>query len=371
MTKAETQVYKVKTRVLIAPLDWGLGHATRCIPIIRELAANDCEVWIACNGMQENLLKAEFPHLQFIKLEGYGVKYAASKRGMFWKILFQLPRIRTAIKKENTWLKEMIKKYEFSVVISDNRFGLYHDGTHCIFITHQLNIKSPLGNRNERLLMKWNYKYINRFSSCWVPDMPAQINLAGELSHPSSKPAIPVQYIGPVSRFEKKNVEEINGHILVMLSGPEPQRTIFEDMIIDEIAHYPGTATVVRGLPSAQTIIPSSNMIKFHNHLPAEELNAEIEKAQWVIGRCGYSTVMDVMSLRKKSILVPTPGQTEQEYLARHLHSSNFACCIDQRNFSLQTALEKGKNFNYNMPIGESRHLLKDAILSLLLQFSD
>jgi UDP-N-acetylglucosamine transferase subunit ALG13 len=172
-------------------------------------------------------------------------------------------------------------------------------------------------------------------------------NLAGELSHPTILPKAPVVYIDPVSRFEKKGLAELEGHLLFILSGPEPQRTMLENKIINEVSHYPGTASIARGLPSSQSVIPSTGMIKFYNHLSATELNEEIEKADWVISRSGYSTVMDLAKLQKKSILIPTPGQTEQEYLAQFLFHTKAAYAVGQKEFSLNPVLDRAKKFNY------------------------
>ena len=191
-----------KYRILVAPLDWGLGHATRCIPVIKELLANDCEVWLAGEGMQEALLRTEFPELPFLSLEGYRIRYPRSSSGFFLKIFLQIPTIISAITKEHRWLKKMVRSHEMDAVISDNRFGLYHSKIPSIFITHQLNIKSPLGNWSEKILQQWNYKYINRFTECWVPDLLGEDNLAGELSHPFRLPKTVLKYIGPISRFD-------------------------------------------------------------------------------------------------------------------------------------------------------------------------
>jgi hypothetical protein len=339
-------------KLLIAPLDWGLGHATRCIPIIHALIDNECDVWLAGEGNQEALLKKEFPHLPFLQLKGYRVNYAVS--GMTFKILSQIPRILKAIKQENNWLKEQVNNYDFDAVISDNRYGLYHEKIHSVFITHQLYIKSPWGKWTENILQQWNYYFINRFNECWVPDEEDENNLAGDLSHPVKFPALPVKYIGPLSRFvrqdsagEKKYTEEIKDHLLIILSGPEPQRSVFENIIIEQIAHYPGTATIIRGLPLATDIIPSSRSIQFHNHLSAELLNDEMAKAEFVISRSGYSTVMDIATMKKKSILISTPGQTEQEYLTTHLAKKRIAYCVSQKEFSLIAAIEMAKTFQY------------------------
>jgi uncharacterized protein (TIGR00661 family) len=334
-------------KVLVAPLDWGLGHATRCIPIVKALLAADCSVWLAGSGTQEILLKSEFPYLPFLPLSGYGIKYARS--GMLVKILMQIPKILSAIRNEQQWLNEIMHEHDFDVIIADNRYGLYHKKAHCIFITHQLRIKSPLGQWSEKMLQRRIHQFINRFNECWVPDEEGENNLTGDLSHPRQLPEVPVTYIGAQSRFHKKNNEEVKDHLLIILSGPEPQRSILENKIINEIVHYPGTAVIVRGKPAAKDIIPSTGSIRFYNHLITDQLNTEIEKAAWVIGRCGYSTVMDIAAMKKKSILIPTPGQTEQEYLASHLNKKQFALCISQKEFSLQKALNKAMQFEYRL----------------------
>ena len=334
-------------KLLVAPLDWGLGHATRCVPVIRDLLNSNCEVWLAGEGAQEKLLREEFPSLPFLPLKGYTIKYG--KSGLTVKILLQVPSILRSIKEENKWLKEQVSKYGFDAVISDNRYGLYHEKIFSVFITHQLCIKSSFGKWSEKILQQWNYKFINRFNECWVPDEERENNLAGELSHPAKLPSIPVRYIGPLSRFAKKNIDEIKNHLLIILSGPEPQRTILENKVIDQIVNYPATATIVRGLPGEKNIIPSTNSIHFYNHLSSEELNREAMKAEFIISRSGYSTIMDIAALQKKSILIPTPGQTEQEYLARHLMKKQFAFCVNQNDLSLLKNIEESKRFEYNI----------------------
>jgi UDP-N-acetylglucosamine transferase subunit ALG13 len=340
-------------KLLVAPLDWGLGHATRCVPVIRDLLNNHCEVWLAGEGAQEKLLREEFPSLSFLPLKGYGIKYA--RTGLTGRLILQIPSILRSIKEENKWLEEQVNKYGFEAVISDNRYGLYHEKIFSVFITHQLCIKSSLGKWSEKILQKWNYKFINQFNECWVPDKEGENNLAGELSHPAKLPSIPVNYIGSLSRFvrkdsfgEKKNIDEIKNHLLIILSGPEPQRTILENKIIDQIVNYPGTATIVRGLPGEKNIIPSTNTIHFYNHLSSGELNSEAMKAGFIISRSGYSTIMDIDALQKKSILVPTPGQTEQEYLADHLMKKQFAFCVKQNDLSLMKNIEQAKRFEYS-----------------------
>ena len=360
-----------KLRILVAPLDWGLGHATRCIPIIRELMEQGAEVWLAGEGQQEILLKAEFPALSFLGLPGYRVRYAATAWGLLKNMLFQTPKILKRIKEEKKWLHQKIGEYQFDAVISDNRYGLHNPAIPCLFITHQLRIKSPLGKWSEKILQKRNYNYINRFTACWVPDVEAQQSLAGELSHPPTKPGIPVHYIGALSRFSSGGVAENKDRLLVVLSGPEPQRTLLENKIIDAIGHYAHHAVIVRGLPGSATLIPSTNMIKFYNHLSAADLNKEMEAAEYIISRSGYSTIMDIAALQKKSILIPTPGQTEQEYLGNYLLENTMAYTVSQDNFSLTESLSAAKKFNYKAFPDNNNDKMKNTIHQFLAQLSN
>lgn len=354
-----------KPRVLVAPLDWGLGHATRCIPIIRELLQQGCEPWIATDEAQQVLLQEEFPQLTFLPLWGYRVKYAKTAPGLLWQMIRQSPRLLQVIKKEHAWLEQVISNYGFRAVISDNRYGLYHPTIRSIFMTHQLTIKSPLGRWSESLLRKKNYNYINRFHECWIPDAAGTDNFAGDLSHPQQLPYTPIRYIGAISRFKKTGTPQRKGHLLFILSGPEPQRTILENVIIRDIATYIGTATIVRGLPGHASMIPSTNMIQFYNHLPGDALNKEMAQAEWVISRSGYSTVMDLAALGKKSILIPTPGQTEQEYLGTYLQQKKMAYHISQKDFSLETALAAAQKLSYSFSTGENT-ALSDAVANLI-----
>jgi UDP-N-acetylglucosamine transferase subunit ALG13 len=357
-----------KSRILVAPLDWGLGHTTRCIPIIKELLAQNFEVFAAGDHQQERLLRTEFPGLPFLPLRGYGVRY--SKKNLLLKLISQVPRIMFRIREEHRWLQETVTTHQINAVISDNRFGLYHQKLPTVLITHQLQMKTNLGGWSEKILRSWNYSFINRFAACWVPDDDGPNNLAGELSHPMVLPKVPITYIGPLSRFHPQEqfssfAKPQRDHLLFILSGPEPQRTLLEDKIINDASHYPGTATIVRGLPSSLSAIPSTRMIKVFNHLPANELRQEIENAEVVISRSGYSTIMDIVPLGKKAILIPTPGQTEQEYLAAYLQQQHKAFTIAQKDFSLPTILEEVKLFHYKISTPpESK--LKHAIQNLL-----
>jgi uncharacterized protein (TIGR00661 family) len=332
-------------RILIAPLDWGLGHATRCIPIIKELINENCEVLIATDSSLKFLLKKEFPQCVFVPIIGYKIKYSRNGKRLYSKLLFQLPKIIFSVWKENRWLKKIINEYKIDAVISDNRFGLYNKRILCVYITHQLYIKA--GNRfSEKLAQEIHNYFIRKYNICWVPDLEEN-GLAGKLSHPKNKPSN-VAYIGPLSRFEKLNTINIKYELLISLSGPEPQRTIFEKVILTQLATFKSNILLVRGLPyENEKIEPPGNSVEIVNHLSAQELNIAFQQSEIIISRSGYSTIMDLVKLGKNAILVPTPGQGEQEYLAEYLMKKSFFYSIPQNNFYLNRAIAEAKNFRF------------------------
>lgn len=328
----------VQKRVLVAPLDWGLGHATRCVPIVTALMAQGFEVFIGAEKAGAALLQKEFSEIKIIPLRGYNISYSKLKAFFLWKMFTQLPKIIRAKKKENNWLKKIIDEYKIDIIISDNRFGLYNKNAHCIFITHQLKIKT--GNSFiENIVQKINYKYINRFNECWIIDEEGNKNLAGELSHQTTLPKIPLKYIGALSRFKKYEVEK-KYDILAILSGPEPQRTIFEKTLLTQMQTLNQNNVVVRGLPAEKNILEVGDL-KIYNHLPASALNELILTSKIIIARSGYTTVMDIAALQQKAIFIPTPGQTEQEYLANYLSEKKYCMAETQDGFNLHKALDK------------------------------
>ncbi len=362
----EKTEYGRNLRVLVAPLDWGLGHATRCIPIIQHLVSRGVTVFLAGTGAQEHLLRTEFPELPFLQLPGYDIRYAKTGSGMPWRLAAQVPRILKAIRTEHRWLKNAVRENNLHGVVSDNRYGLYHSDIPAVFMTHQLQIRSGLGRWLDKQILSMNYRYIRKFDACWVPDNHSAPGLAGELSHPMALPGIPVHYLGPLSRFEQREVDQKPGHLLVLLSGPEPQRTYFENAIVRQISHYNGTATVVRGLPDSDKLLPSTRDLVFYNHLPANLLNDEILKAEYIISRSGYTTIMDLAKLGRKAIMVPTPGQAEQEYLAAHMSAEKRAVISEQHDFNLIRSLLLARGYPYEVStIGNSAtlHQIIDGFL--------
>ena len=347
-------------KILLAPLDWGLGHTTRCISIIKLLLDKGNSVTVACNNRQKAILFKEFSEIDFLFLEGYNVSYSNHKFFLPFKLIGQLPKINNRIYQEHKWLDKIIKERNFEVVISDNRYGFYSKLVPSIFITHQLTIKAPF-EWLEYLLQKINYSYINRFTQCWVPDYAGIKNIAGLLSHPKKLPAIPVHYIGPLARF-KRNVQPLKDFkyaYCIILSGPEPQRTILENIIISQIHLISSNCLLIRGIPDDESDIikNDSPFVTILNHLKGTDLHDAILNSEYIITRSGYTSVMELMSLQKKTILIPTPGQTEQEYIGEKLMNQKWALCIKQNDFNLGDDTKDALNFDYQLPSFDDNNL--------------
>ena len=338
-----------KPVVLLSPLDWGLGHTIRCIPIIDELWKRNCEVLVACNPKQKDVLSLELPSLDFIDLAGYDISYGSTRVATLIGLVHQTPSILMAIQREQIWLRKFLKKNAVDAIISDNRYGLYSELVPSVLITHQLGIKSGLGRIVDLAIQKRLYTFINKFSSCWVPDSPDEtINAAGELSHPARLPETVVEYIGCLSRLKKGVGDSGENELLIILSGPEPQRTILEDILLKELQTFQGSCVFVRGIVSGNPI-PDFNDIRIINYAQASELSNLMSNSEVVICRSGYTSVMDLLALGKRAILVPTPGQAEQEYLAEYLHQKNLAVMAKQTGFCLRSALDSLKRSAINM----------------------
>ncbi len=320
---------KEKPRILVAPLDWGIGHATRCVPVIRELIRQGAEVYIASNGRPLKVLQRAFPELPTLKLPPYDVRYPF--RSIILNLLLQLPRILWAVFAEHRQINRWVKKYEFDGIISDNRLGCFSRKAPTVFISHQLNVEAPneaLGRMTNML----NHWFIRRYDRCWVPDWSGAGNLSGSLSRPS--PHTQTFYVGPLTRL-KAVASAKKYDVLALLSGPEPQRTHLEKAILRQAAELPYHMLLVQGKPEAESVTEQRSNIEIVPFLDAEALSEAISASEMVVCRSGYSTLMDLAALGKKALLIPTPGQTEQIYLAEFLSGKGSFVWQDQKEIDL------------------------------------
>ncbi len=337
-------------RVLVSPLDWGLGHATRCIPIIKHLREKNIEVVIGSDGAQQKLLLEQFPGIEHVTIKGYNVKYSYFLPASM-KVLLQIPKLFSAIKREHKELQKIIAEKKIDAVISDNRYGLYSDLVPCVLITHQLNIQASAGSRrfSDKVM-----EFVTKFNACWIPDNEGEDNLSGNLSHPLPE-GIAATYIGPLSRFSAANgAKDMKYDLLVLLSGPEPQRKILEKNVINQLGNLPYIkALIVQGLPGNKGVESPHTNVDVVPHLNDTSLYEKILCSKAIISRPGYSTIMDLATIGgKRALFIPTPGQTEQEYLAMRFEALEIAMWVQQKKFILKDSLTKvfsSKGFNNNL----------------------
>ena len=325
-------------KILVAPLNWGLGHATRCVPVIRALLALKAEVIIGGDGMALSYLRKEFPHLENIQIPDLKIRYPKSG-GFLLYFALRLPKLFSHVKKENSLLKKIVREHKIDGIISDNRYGLFHKHKPSAIITHQLYIETPAFKKTLHAIIK---KMNNRFSATWVPDIPSKPNFSGRLSH--SNQVLPkMKYIGVLSRFTKQKEQTITHRkVLVVLSGPEPFRTNLEEILTKKLLALNYKAMIVRGIiQEKQQKKNLSQQLRVVNYLQADELQLETQQSEFIIARSGYSTIMDLLALNQKAILIPTPGQTEQEYLSEHLSGSPLFVFAAEDNLDVEKQLKE------------------------------
>jgi predicted glycosyltransferase len=327
----------MRKRILLSPLDWGLGHTTRCVPIIRYLTGRGHHVTMACNPWQKSFLARVLPHLAFIHLEGYSVRY--DKKSIVGGLVLQIPRLLKKIEEERDWLLKTVENQGFDAIISDNRYGLHHPQIPSAIITHQLRLHTGMGQLVDSALERAHDHFLSCFHQIWIPDVPGHPNLAGKLAH-TSKTNDKHRYIGLLSQFDDQLPTHQNGkHMLILLSGQEPHRTALSTMLWQQATKVTIPIVFVEGSTTAPVppLIPPH--IKHYQQVVPHQLRPLLETASCVVCRSGYSTIMDVLYFQKPAMLIPTPGQKEQEYLQRHLQKEHIFPGVIQNRFHLSAAV--------------------------------
>lgn len=322
-------------RILVTPLNWGLGHVARCIPIIRALERMGAEVSLASDGVALDLLRAECPHLPAFELPSYRIRYESSN--MIRNIAWQLPRITYAIRAEQWATERLVREHGIEGIISDNRYGCFSPRARCAFITHQLHLQVPnavlewTANRVLRLALK-------KFDDIWIPDVAGIPNLSGKLSHFQEPLPPKARFIGPLTRFQKYE-RSPEYDVAVVLSGPEPQRSILEQRLLEQAMILPRKFIFVRGKTQSKEHYFVSENVEVVSYLTSKDLNDVLMASKVLVCRSGYSGIMDLAALGKKALLIPTPGQTEQEYLARYLSEQQLFMSQPQDMLDLEAGL--------------------------------
>ncbi len=359
-------------RIFIGVLDWGLGHATRCMPMIDRFIAQDKEVVLGSNGRALSLFRRTYPKLLTLELPPYQMTYTRGNQ-QTGHIIKQVPRLLGTIRKEHQVMKSYVEKYDIHTIISDNRYGIWHSAIPSVFITHQL---SPVLPSSISFLRPWVHaihkRFIGKFDECWIPDLAGETNLSGSLGHVKHM-APNFFYIGLLSRFygvpypEKYTMHELRGKkpdILVVISGPEPQRSMLEEKVLSQAKKISNWVWIVGGKTESNDIfVDEKHSVIQLAFLGTQDLCKALQEADWIISRSGYSSLMDYEALGLTNVvLVPTPGQTEQEYLGEKLHREGKYITFDQGELALQNiiSLPPIKSANSNVlydPDITARHL--------------
>ncbi len=354
-----------KKRIFVAALNWGLGHATRCIPIIEALQKANVSVILGSDGQAGAFWRAHFPDLTYIALPAYGISYPY--QSMFWNMATQLPRIYRTMRQERQMLADIVQQQRINAIISDNRFGLSHEKLFSVFMSHQINPIIP-NFVLQKLAHSYYHRLIARFSQCWVVDTPVS-DWAGQLSALGGT-KLRGEYIGALSRFQSFAALQLPKlyEVIFCLSGVEPQRSIFEQLCLAQARLFPQKRfLLIKGLPD---FVPAGYFetpnLEIRAFCHTAELFSILQQAETVVARAGYSTIMDFYQIGlKKVILVPTPAQTEQEFLAKRLQGQKIAYTCAQNNFNLAHALRQLADFS-GFAVPQTDDLLATAVENLL-----
>lgn len=355
--------------VLVTVLDWGLGHATRSIPVIRELVRRNIRITLAGEGPSLDILKTEFPGLPCRFLPGIQVRYPDSGKILLWTLKQPL-RFLIAIRKEHREFSKLVQELKPDAIISDNRYGAFSHHIPSFLICHQLNLQLPAGLRIFKpLLDKLYLRLLKPFTEVWIPDVDNFPGLGGILSH-SKNESIKKLFIGPLSRIEDEGnyISDIGKRydILVVIGGPEPQRSILEKRLLKELSLSGFSAIVLPGRPPGPDDNSYAN-IRIACNMPASEIRHHLMQSRYIVGRPGYSTLMDLCSVKRSALCIPTPGQTEQEYLGKLHSQAGHILTVNQnekRILSFLPDLEKCKVFS--IPVNKGISNAIDRLTELI-----
>lgn len=344
-------------KVIIAPLDWGLGHATRCVPIIQYFIKKKWNVHLVSGPSNDAFLRAYFPELAVTEIPGYDVHY--SSKNIKLSLISQIPKIQKAIKDENKWLQKHLKLETYDLIVSDNRYGLYSDLIPSVILTHQLQLKTPIGFHAQA--SKMIKKFLIKFDEIWIPDDP-NLKLSGELGNNFGK-ELKTRFIGILSRFKKKKTEDLSPFEWVgVVSGPENQRSIFQDQLTKLFIESNKKCLIICGQPHLDFHRKEKNL-ELISHANDELFQNYVSSALEVFSRSGYSSMMDYLTLKVHATLIPTPGQSEQEYLAQYFYSKNWMNTLSQNMLCLEDFEQEQKSFS--MPEFDP-HLLEKELNDFL-----
>ncbi len=326
--------------VLISALDWGLGHATRTSEIIDRLIAQNYKVTLVGSGRVYHYFKQRYPNLKIYKIFNLTLRYSRSSTTFHLKITWVFFKMYINILLDRIFLPKILKQTKPDLIISDSRFGIRSKRVYSIIISHLINFHLPKAVQFLDTTIFWNVcQLINKFDEHWIPDYALEPNLSGKLSH-FRLCHYNTYYIGLLSRFKHADCQPNPDYdIFCIASGIEPQRTIFVQKLIDTFKDTQWKVLIASGAPE-KNFQKNYQNITLVSYMDGEKFCQHVKGSKYIIVRAGYSTLMDLIALGKTALIVPTPRQTEQEYIAWHLHSQKIFQKTSQSEFSLQAFLD-------------------------------
>lgn len=330
-------------KIIYGICSWGLGHATRSLPIIRKLIQEDNELTIISNGRSLQLLRKELgENLEYIDIPDYPMLLSENSRQFMAKSMIYWPKFIARLHYGLDKLTKILEHKKYDRIISDGRYEIYNRKIPSFFISHQMRIMNPLRiSMFETGSEIFNMFFFKRYAGVIVPDYK-QDNLSGDLSHNLKKiDENKIHYVGVLSDFKKRKLSKDIDY-LISISGPEPQRTVLENKLLSQIDQLKGNIVITLGKTEEKEKLNQEN-IKTYSFLSKEKREEYLNRAKLVISRSGYSTIMDLAVTGTKALMIPTPGQIEQEYLGQYHNKKNTFYTVDQNKIDLKTDVEKSK----------------------------
>jgi spore coat polysaccharide biosynthesis predicted glycosyltransferase SpsG len=356
--------------ILVCPLEWGLGHAGRMIPLVRRLQEKGHNLFIGAGSELQRFFHAELTGVKYIDFRGFSPSYSVHLP-QYAALLLRMPVLIFHAAAEHFRLKRIIKNNNIDIVISDNRFGLWNRKVKTVYVTHQVRIPFPEKFRSYEWIGTGLHRFIiKKYSFCFIPDLPGELNLSGRLSH-EVKMTVTTRFIGILSKFTdchpaQKSGKESVPDITIILSGPEPQKGILRQKLVGIFKEKGLKVVILEGKPGTSEPVSRIGNTISYNHLPSGEMAELLTCSKNIITRSGYTSIMELISLNRTALLIPTPGQTEQEYLAKYLSAKGWFTAVSQRALNLETVLLTPKPFDSVKILAESRILLEEALDEVL-----
>ena len=344
-------------RILFAVGHWGLGHATRDLPLIHGLVAEGCEVIVGCDGPPLEVLRRELQGVcEVLRLPGSPIPLARTPLRFYTRYTLLLLAMWRSIATQHALVERLVQQRHIDLVVSDNRYGCYSQRVPSYLLAHGIRFIPPFGAWwLGPLLEYFNYRAFVPFTRLIVPDFP-QDSLSGALSHDLRfiAPAR-LAYIGPLSSVRLRPVDEDLDYFIT-ISGPEPQRSMLEQRLLEQVPRLPGQGVMALGRPGERSPGWHGNC-RVYAYLDRSAQEEMMNRARLVISRSGYSTLMELAELGKHALLIPTPGQTEQEYLGFYHQQRGAAPMVTQAALHLEADMQRVQSGfrGFHAPWGTAR----------------